>query len=56
MSTANSLVHLIALQRQSLRQLELQLNEIQANCIHRFTESTTHRECEKCKFVESIHY
>ncbi|MDV6378351.1 hypothetical protein ORD22_08840 [Sporosarcina sp. GW1-11] len=56
MTTANSLVYDIALTRQNLRQLELRLKQLQANCIHRFTESTTHRECKKCKFVESIHY
>lgn len=56
MMTANTLIRHITIQCQSLRQLETQLNELQANCTHQFTETTTHRECEKCRLLESLHY
>lgn len=56
MTTANQLVRHIAVQRQGLEQLEIQLQELQAACAHRFIETPTYRMCEKCNKVESVHY
>ncbi|EGQ25991.1 hypothetical protein ABZ756_13950 [Mammaliicoccus sciuri] len=56
MTSAKQLVRHIVVQRQGLRELEEKLYKLQAECIHEYIETSTHRECEKCQKVESIHY
>lgn len=42
--------------RQTLRQLEEQLETIQANCKHEYEEKRTHRVCKNCGSVKNFHY
>lgn len=53
---AHQLLVQIHEKRQMLRQLEGQLQRIQANCDHNYEEKRTHRVCQNCGYVKNFHY